>query len=127
MSRAYQGRQKMLLCIDDSPSILEYEKRIFEQSGFVVVTATSALRGLKLVTAFSFDAVLVDYRMPEMDGDQLAREIRQLRPLTPVVMVSGSDIPEETRRLVDAFVPKSEASRELLSTVTRLCDRLSPS
>jgi CheY-like chemotaxis protein len=117
----------MLLCIDDSPSILEYEKRIFEQSGFVVVTATSALRGLKLVTAFSFDAVLVDYRMPEMDGDQLAREIRQLRPLTPVVMVSGSDIPEETRRLVDAFVPKSEASRELLSTVTRLCDRLSPS
>jgi CheY-like chemotaxis protein len=127
MSQAYQGRQKMLLCIDDSPSILEYEKRIFEQSGFVVVTATSALRGLSLVSAFCFDAVLLDYQMPEMDGHQLAHEIRQIRPQTPVVMVSGSDIPEETRRLVDAFVPKSEASRELLPTVTRLCDRLSPS
>lgn len=117
----------MLLCIDDSPAILEYEKRMLEQSGFVVVTAASASRGLRLAAAFSFDAVLLDYHMPEMDGHRLAHEIRRLRPETPVVMVTGSEIPEETRRLVDAVVPKTEAPRELLPTVTRLCDRLMPS
>ena len=73
---------------------------------------------------YSFDAVLLDYRMPEMNGHDLAYEIRRLRPDTPVVMVSGSEIPEETRQLVDAVVPKEEANRELVSTVARLCDRL---
>jgi CheY-like chemotaxis protein len=64
MSQAYLGPQKMLLCIDDSPAILEYERRMFEQSGCIVVTAESARRGLRLATLFSFDAVLLDYHVP---------------------------------------------------------------
>jgi len=127
MGRVYRGTQKMLLCIDDSQAILDYERRVFEESGYVVVTEASARRGLGLATSFSFDAVLLDYSMPEMNGHDLASEIRRVRPETPVVMVSGSEIPEETRRLVDAVVPKDEASRELLPTVARLCDRLSAS
>jgi len=127
MSREYRGPQKMLLCIDDSQAILDYERRIFEQSGYVVVTEASARQGLKLATSFGFDAVLLDYRMPEMSGHDLASEIRRVRPNTPVVMVSGSDIPEETRRLVDAVVPKDDVNRELVPTVARLCDRVSPS
>ncbi len=106
---------------------MDYERRIFEQSGYVVVTEASARRGLRLATSFSFDAVLLDYSMPEMNGHELAYEIRRLRPETPVVMVSGSEIPDETRRLVDAVVPKDDVNRELVPTVARLCDRLSPS
>jgi CheY-like chemotaxis protein len=126
MSRACEGKQKVLLCIDDSQAVLDYEKRILERSGYVVVTEASARRGLRLATIFSFDAVLLDYHMPEMNGHQLASQIRRLRPDTPVVMFSGSAIPEETRRLVDAVVPKSDAISELLPTVTRLCDQSSP-
>jgi CheY-like chemotaxis protein len=119
VSQVHQGRQKMLLCIDDSPAILEYEKRIFEQSGYIVVTVNSARRGLRLATLFSFDAVLIDYQMPEMNGHELASEIRRLRPETPVIMFSGGDVPNETRQLVDAVVPKSGGHRDLLPTVTR--------
>ena len=126
MSPAYEGQRKVLLCIDDSQAILDYERRVLERSGYTVVTAASALRGLRLATIFSFDAVLLDYHMPEMNGHQVAYEIRRLRPDTPVVMFSGSEIPEETRRLVDAVVPKTEVPRELLPTVTRLCHRSSP-
>jgi CheY-like chemotaxis protein len=120
VSQAYQGAQKMILCIDDSPSILEYERRLFEQSGYIVVTVESARRGLRLATLYSFDAVLVDYGMPEMNGHEFAHQLRRLRPETPVVMFSGSDIPEETRQLVDAFVHKDGAQRDLLPTVTRI-------
>jgi CheY-like chemotaxis protein len=126
MSRAYDGPRKMLLCIDDSQAILNYERRLLERSGYVVVTEASARQGLRLATKFSFDAVLLDYQMPEMNGHQVAREMRRLRPDTPVVMFSSSEIPEETRQLVDAVVPKTEAPRELLPTVTRLCHRSSP-
>jgi CheY-like chemotaxis protein len=114
----------MLLCIDDNKAILEYERSLFERSGYVVVTAASARQGLRLATMFRFDAVLLDYRMPEMNGHQFAFEMRQVRPETPVVMFSGSEIPEETRKLVAAIVPKTEAVAELLPTVTRICDRL---
>ena len=123
MARACQGPGKILLCVDDSQGILEYERSLFERSGYIVVTAASALEGLRLATMSSFDAVLLDYHMPGMDGHQLASEIRRMRPETPVVMFCGEEVPEETRKLVDAVVPKDEATRELLPTVTRICNR----
>ena len=67
------------------------------------------------------DLIISDYRMPEMTGHELALEIRRLRPETRVVIFSSSDIPDETRNLVDAVIPKTDAIRELLPTVTRLC------
>ncbi|MGB9233780.1 MAG: response regulator [Terriglobales bacterium] len=127
MSRVYQGSGKMLLCIDDSRAILEYEKTLFETSGYIVITAESPQQGLKLARMTSFDAVLLDYQMPGMNGHQLAMEIRRLRPDTPIIMFSGSElIPEETLELVDAALPKTEEINELLSTVARLWNQTSP-
>ncbi len=127
MSQQYRGPQKVLLCIDDSPAILEYERRLFEQSGYIVVTAASARLGLRLAAVFPFDAVLLDYQMPEMTGHDVAFEIRRLRPESLVIMVSGAAIPEETRELVDAVIPKIDAHRQLLPTVLRLCEQSAPS
>ena len=126
MTRAHRGPRRLLLCIDDNQAILAYERFLFEKSGFIVVTAPSAQQGLRLVTMCSFDAVLLDYHMPEMNGHQLATEIRSIRPETPVIMFSGGEVPEKTRHLVDAVVLKTGAVGELLPTVTRLCNRSSP-
>ena len=122
MARAFPGQEKMLLCIDDSESILRYEKSLFERSGYLVVTASSARQGLRLASIFNFDAVLLDYQMPEMNGHQIALALRRLKPETLVVMFSGGEIPDETYKLVDAVVPKTGSIRELLPTVTRLFD-----
>ncbi len=127
MTRAYQGPGKMLLCVDDSQGVLEYVRSLFERSGYIVVTTASAREGLRLAMMSNFDAVLLDYHMPEMNGHQLASEIRRIRPETPVVIFSGEEmIPKETRNLVDAVVSKNEAISQLLPTVTGRCDRLSP-
>jgi len=123
MARAYRGSRRSLLCIDDSQAILKYERSLFERSGYIVVTAASPRLGLRLATMSSFDAVLLDYQMPEMNGHQVALAIRRMRPETLVVMFSGSEIPEETHRLVDAVVPKAGPVGQLLPTVTRLCNQ----
>ena len=126
MDGMYRGAGRKLLCIDDSQSILRYEKSLLEGSGFDVVTAASARQGLSLAAVSRFDAVLLDYHMPEMNGHQVALELRRIRPEIPVVILSGSEIPEETHKLVDAVIPKTKASTELLPTIARLCSPPSP-
>jgi CheY-like chemotaxis protein len=115
----------MLLCIDHNAAILECVRALLEHSGYIVVTTPSARQGLTLATLSRFDAVLLDYHMPEMNGHQLALELRRARPETTVIMFSAADIPEETCRLVNAVVRKLDVVTELLPTVDRLCDRLS--
>jgi CheY-like chemotaxis protein len=71
MSRMHRGSRKILPCIDDREAILEYERRLFEQSGYFVVAVASAPHGLRLATEFSFDAILLlDYHVPEMNGHE---------------------------------------------------------
>jgi CheY-like chemotaxis protein len=72
------------------------------------------------------DAVVLDCSMPGMSGHNVAAAIKQCRPEILIVMFSGSEIPEETSRLVDAVVHKTDAIGELLPTVAQLCNRASP-
>ncbi|MDQ1388929.1 MAG: hypothetical protein QOF56_2383 [Acidobacteriaceae bacterium] len=117
----YPGR-KMILCIDDDDGMLRYQKALLERSGYKVLTAESARQGLGIAAACAVAAVVVDYHMPEMDGHQVASEIRRLKPSIPIIMVSSDDtIPEPALNVVDAFVSKNDASRCLLPVIARMC------
>jgi CheY-like chemotaxis protein len=71
--------------------------------------------------------VIVDYHMPEMNGHEVATEIKRLRPQLPIVMVSSDDeVPEHALKVVDAFVSKDEASSRLLPVITRICGEYPP-
>jgi len=113
--------QKLILCIDDDPAILSYEKALLERSGYSVTTAASAEEGLGLATTCNLDAVLLDYEMPSMNGCDVAIEIKRVKPELAVILLSGSEVPKYALALVDAFVPKLEASRALLPTIAALC------
>ena len=113
--------QKLILCIDDDPAILSYEKPLLERSRYSVSTAASAQVGLGLVTTCNFDAVLLDSEMPGMNGCDIAFEIKRVRPELAVILLSGSEVQKYALALVDAFVFKLEASRALLPTIAALC------
>jgi CheY-like chemotaxis protein len=115
---------KLILCIDDNPAILFYEKALLERSGYSVITAASAQQGLGLVTLYEFDVVLLDYEMPDMNGCDVAFEIKRVRPELAVILLSGSEAPTYAQVLVDAFIHKLDASRELLPTIAALCSRV---
>jgi CheY-like chemotaxis protein len=113
---------KTILCIDDDDGMLRYQKALFERRGYKVLTAASARQGLRIATVCAVAAVVVDYHMPEMNGHEVATEIRRLRPQIPIVMVSSDDaIPEPALNVVDAFVSKNDAPRRLLPVITRIC------
>jgi CheY-like chemotaxis protein len=125
MGQAYRAPKRTILCIDDDTGVLRYERALLERSGYNVLTAVSAEQGLTLAMMSRLDAVVLDYHMPGMNGHDVAAAIKSCRPEIRIVMFSASEIPEETLKLTDAVVHKTDAIRELLPTVAQLCNRSS--
>jgi CheY-like chemotaxis protein len=118
---------KTILCIDDDDSMLGYQRALLERCGFAVLTAASGQKGLQIALACAVAAVIVDYHMPDMDGHEVATELKRLRPHLPIVMVSSDEeIAEAALQVVDAFVSKSEAPSRLLPVITRICANNAP-
>jgi CheY-like chemotaxis protein len=114
---------KTVLCIDDDHGVLEYQKALLERRGYTVLAAASARQGLEIATTCPVAAVIVDYHMPEMNGHEVAVEIKRVKPSTPIVMVSSDDqLPDHVLKVVDGFIPKHEAPSRLLPLLTRICD-----
>ena len=111
----------VVLCIDDNQNVLECEKAFLETFGYTVLTAPSGIKGLELASIYSIDVVIVDYFMPEMNGDEFAAEMRRLSPQAPIIMLSAAvDVPEQALQLVDAFVAKDRLASQLLPAIAQL-------
>jgi CheY-like chemotaxis protein len=111
----------VVLCIDDNQDVLECEKAFLESFGYTVLTAGSGGKGLELASIHSVDVVIVDYFMPEMNGPEVAIEMRRLRPQAPIIMLSGAvNVPEEALQWVDAFIAKDHLASQLLPAIAQL-------
>jgi len=107
-----------ILCVDDQLSGLEGRKMLLEECGFEVLSAASGATALELFSSHRFDLVLLDYHMPEMNGDVVAERMKAARPHIPVLMLSADeDVPESTLQSVDAFVSKNESPASLIEVV----------
>lgn len=113
-------QSKVLLCIDDNEDVLECEKEFLESFGYTVLTAPSGGKGLELASIHSVDLVIVDYFMPEMDGQDVAMEMRRLRPQAPIIMLSGAvEVPKQVLECVDAFIAKDHLASQLLPAIAQ--------
>jgi DNA-binding NtrC family response regulator len=84
------GIMPALLIVDDEPNILTTLRRALELEGFAVEVAGSGRIALEKARARSFDGVLLDVAMPEMDGLQTLKALRELNGELPVMMMSGN-------------------------------------
>ena len=79
-----------LLYVDDEPELLELGKLFLEKSSqFRVDTVTSAREALRILKSTSYDAIVSDYQMPDMDGIALLKEIRAEFPDLPFIIFTG--------------------------------------
>jgi CheY-like chemotaxis protein len=126
MSPLSSRRRKLILCIDDSVEQLQLEKAIFELRGYDVLTASAGSKGLELLRRELVDLVILDYQMPEMNGAEVAVEIRKMHLSVPIIIYSGSDlfgVREPLFQVIDGFVPKDAPLAELLSAVEKIAGR----
>ncbi|MDP2848684.1 MAG: response regulator [Humidesulfovibrio sp.] len=78
-----------ILLVDDEFDFVETMTKRFHIRKMPVTSAASGMEALKLIDEQDFDVVILDVRMPGMDGLEVLRQIRAKRPLTEVIMLTG--------------------------------------
>jgi CheY-like chemotaxis protein len=78
--------------------------------------------GIAITRSECVDAVLLDFNMPGMNGDQVGLTIMKIRPTVPVVICSGflDEIPESLKWFADAVLSKADGPEALLSAIARV-------
>jgi DNA-binding NtrC family response regulator len=87
------GQRTSIIVVDDEPDILEVIKLILARLDLKVSTYTSPFDVLEKIKKEHYDLVLTDIRMPLLNGIELAREIKKVRPQTRVLFMSAFETP----------------------------------
>jgi len=119
----------VVLCIDDNQDVLECERAFLEAFGYAVLTAPSGDKGLELASIYKIDVVVLDYFTPKMNGQEIAMELRRIRPRAPIILLTeGQRVPESALSLADALVAKDRLASQLLPAIAYLqgSGRISP-
>jgi CheY-like chemotaxis protein len=85
-----RGNERILL-VDDEETLVNAVKQMLEHLGYKVTATTNSAEALSLFLQRpeDFDLVITDYTMPNMTGDDLAKEIMQIRPDVPIILCTG--------------------------------------
>jgi DNA-binding response OmpR family regulator len=112
-----------ILVVDDSPQISKALNDLLSASGYVVRTAPSAERALQILESAAFDLIITDLKMTGMTGIDLARQVLQMTPGLPVVILTGfgdmDSVINALRLGVADYLKKPFSIDEVMSVVER--------
>ena len=113
-----------ILVIDDEPSIRDLLDTLLSRKGYDVILTDSGQKGLEVFRRARPDVVVLDLKMPGMDGLTVLQQVRSLNPTQPVIMLTGAGTPEaelQARALgVTEFVEKAFSLHLLGDSLKRL-------
>jgi DNA-binding response OmpR family regulator len=120
-----------ILVIDDEPGIRDLLDTLLRRKGYDVVLAESGRKGLELFRRERPDIIVLDLKMPEMDGLTVLREIQNLDPKKPVIILTGAGTAEAERQVralgVTEYVEKEFSLHLLGDSLKRLLNNPDPS
>jgi CheY-like chemotaxis protein len=119
---------KRILVVDDDENILSLERTILEQKGFHVTAAAGGAEALKCLSSDTYDLVLLDVMMPEVDGFTVCRRIKE-DPRTrdlPVIFLTakggGEALAEGFESGAVMYINKPFTANKLLTIVNTMLD-----
>ncbi len=112
---------KTVLCVDDERIGLRVRKIMLESHGFNVLTASDGRQGIAIFDENHVDLVVLDYFMPDMNGGDVAAELRKRRPNLPIIFLSAYfSLPPDALELANAFITKGDPPDTLLEKIDQL-------
>lgn len=116
-----------ILVIDDDEAIRDSCSQVFKKDGKTVKTAKDGLEGMKLFKKEFFHAVLLDLKLPGLDGMEVLSRIKEENPKTPVIIITGyasiESAVEAIKRGASDYLPKPFSPEQLRIIVNKALDR----
>jgi DNA-binding response OmpR family regulator len=113
-----------ILIVEDDDELAGFLSEKLQERGYEIVTAPDGVQALKTLETQSFDLVLTDIVLPEKEGVQTIREIKQINPNLPIVAMSGGGIGSSNLYLdlarfagASRTIPKPFTIGELLAVI----------
>lgn len=125
----YKGGSERILLVDDEETVANLEKKILERLGYKVTMRINSREALEAFKANpnSYDLFLSDMAMPNISGDQLATEIKSIRPDIPIIICTGFSerIDEEKAKTmgIDGLLMKPIVRAEIANIVRKVLDK----
>jgi DNA-binding response OmpR family regulator len=109
-----------VLCVDDNEQLLDATKTLLECKGYEVAAVSTGQAAVDQISK-QFDLVIVDYNLPDINGDVVAAQWKHQRPSVPILMLSGAvDLPVHALDHVNAFVAKGSALDSFFGAISEL-------
>jgi two-component system response regulator CpxR len=102
--------KKVILCVDDNEQALSVRKFFLETRGYRVHTAQTAEEAMGLFDRGGIDLVICDLVMPNTDGNELVKRMKERAPEVPTMLISGAVHSFDRASAADAFLPKGQSS-----------------
>lgn len=113
-----------ILVVDDEESIRTTLTAILEDAGYIVDCAANGREAIAMSNANFYNAALIDYRLPDMEGTELLTALRETTPPMVKIMVTGypsmQNAIESVNKRADAFLMKPVSIEAMLSTLSEL-------
>jgi len=115
-----------ILVIDDDSAVTDLLSLLLRSQGFDVAATNNSTDGLSLIRENSPDVVVLDLMMPEMDGWQICKAVREFSQV-PIIILSALNDPSMIASVLDAgaddYLTKPTPSRVLIAHINRLLHR----
>ncbi len=114
------AKRPLVLCIDDADVALRVRKLLLGHEGYDVLTANSGEDGLELFKQNVLQLVISDHFLTGKTGAEIAREMKELKPEVPILIISAAMEKPDGLEFADEFLAKGEETTVLLDTIARL-------
>jgi CheY-like chemotaxis protein len=118
--------RQVILAVDDDPDMLTLLDAMLKRKGYVVLKAPNAELALHLIKSFSPNLLVLDVMMPDMNGFELCKRIREI-PHTakiPIIILTALNTVMSRQQAVNvganAFIAKEDLCSDLASEIQRL-------
>ncbi|RJP16648.1 MAG: response regulator [Candidatus Abyssobacteria bacterium SURF_5] len=124
------NRQSILL-VDDDQEFRKAMKKMFEKSGYDVTVAADGQEALVALSGKSFDLIISDLRMPNLNGMELMEELKRRKINLPVIFITAYGEVESYMDLMNLgafeYINKPVKGHEILGVVRKALESASPS
>lgn len=117
-------QDQCVLLVEDDPALRRYLEVVLERAGYTVLSAGDGLEAMKVLLSAGVDVIVTDALMPNLDGYELCRFVRNSEHLShlPVILLSALDPKNSTdeSEQVDAFLSKPVSAEVLIQRITEV-------